>query len=611
MANPLTEPFRYRKIPINETEGSEKKKVRPAQASKTLRRIWTYLVNYRGRLLLVFLAVLLSSVLGLLGPFVIGMAIDHYLVEGDTSSLFKVMIGLLAIYAVYSLSMWLQQVWMIGIAQQTVYSIRSDLFHHFHRLPIPFFDKKQHGELMSRMTNDIENISNTLNSSVIQIFSSVLTLVGIMIVMLWLSPLMTVITMTVVPLMVFGLKWITRRTAVFFKQQQKALGDLNGYIEETVSGQSVIQAFSREGAAIATFSEKNRELKTTSFWAQTYTGFIPKVMNVLNSLNFAVIAGVGGILAMRGSITIGIIVIFAEYARQFTRPLNDLANQFNMLLAAIAGAERVFDILDEQEERHHDQTKQVKSIKGEVSFEQVSFSYEQKTTLNNLSFHVNPGETVALIGPTGAGKTTIICLLSRFYEWDGGAIYVDGEDVTTWDRESYRRHLAFVLQESFLFQGTIRENIRYGRLEATDEEVEAAAKMANAHSFIMRLPDQYDTVLDSDGSGISQGQKQLLSIARAMIANPSILILDEATSNIDTITELNIQEALHRLMNGRTSFVIAHRLNTIQHADVILVLEKGTLVEQGSHEELMAKKGVYYDMIDRGQQTLAEGEVIR
>ncbi|MED4081414.1 ABC transporter ATP-binding protein [Halalkalibacterium halodurans] len=611
MANPLTEPFRYRKIPINETEGSEKKKVRPAQASKTLRRIWTYLVNYRGRLLLVFLAVLLSSVLGLLGPFVIGMAIDHYLVEGDTSSLFKVMIGLLAIYAVYSLSMWLQQVWMIGIAQQTVYSIRSDLFHHFHRLPIPFFDKKQHGELMSRMTNDIENISNTLNSSVIQIFSSVLTLVGIMIVMLWLSPLMTVITMTVVPLMVFGLKWITRRTAVFFKQQQKALGDLNGYIEETVSGQSVIQAFSREGAAIATFSEKNRELKTTSFWAQTYTGFIPKVMNVLNSLNFAVIAGVGGILAMRGSITIGIIVIFAEYARQFTRPLNDLANQFNMLLAAIAGAERVFDILDEQEERHHDQTKQVKSIKGEVSFEQVSFSYEQKTTLNNLSFHVNPGETVALIGPTGAGKTTIIRLLSRFYEWDGGAIYVDGEDVTTWDRESYRRHLAFVLQESFLFQGTIRENIRYGRLEATDEEVEAAAKMANAHSFIMRLPDQYDTVLDSDGSGISQGQKQLLSIARAMIANPSILILDEATSNIDTITELNIQEALHRLMNGRTSFVIAHRLNTIQHADVILVLEKGTLVEQGSHEELMAKKGVYYDMIDRGQQTLAEGEVIR
>ncbi|BAB04534.1 ABC transporter (ATP-binding protein) [Halalkalibacterium halodurans C-125] len=611
MANPLTEPFRYRKIPINETEGSEKKKVRPAQASKTLRRIWTYLVNYRGRLLLVFLAVLLSSVLGLLGPFVIGMAIDHYLVEGDTSSLFKVMIGLLAIYAVYSLSMWLQQVWMIGIAQQTVYSIRSDLFHHFHRLPIPFFDKKQHGELMSRMTNDIENISNTLNSSVIKIFSSVLTLVGIMIVMLWLSPLMTVITMTVVPLMVFGLKWITRRTAVFFKQQQKALGDLNGYIEETVSGQSVIQAFSREGAAIATFSEKNRELKTTSFWAQTYTGFIPKVMNVLNSLNFAVIAGVGGILAMRGSITIGIIVIFAEYARQFTRPLNDLANQFNMLLAAIAGAERVFDILDEQEERHHDQTKQVKSIKGEVSFEQVSFSYEQKTTLNNLSFHVNPGETVALIGPTGAGKTTIIRLLSRFYEWDGGAIYVDGEDVTTWDRESYRRHLAFVLQESFLFQGTIRENIRYGRLEATDEEVEAAAKMANAHSFIMRLPDQYDTVLDSDGSGISQGQKQLLSIARAMIANPSILILDEATSNIDTITELNIQEALHRLMNGRTSFVIAHRLNTIQHADVILVLEKGTLVEQGSHEELMAKKGVYYDMIDRGQQTLAEGEVIR
>ncbi|MDY7221314.1 ABC transporter ATP-binding protein [Halalkalibacterium halodurans] len=611
MANPLTEPFRYRKIPINETEGSEKKKVRPAQASKTLRRIWTYLVNYRGRLLLVFLAVLLSSVLGLLGPFVIGMAIDHYLVEGDTSSLFKVMIGLLAIYAVYSLSMWLQQVWMIGIAQQTVYSIRSDLFHHFHRLPIPFFDKKQHGELMSRMTNDIENISNTLNSSVIQIFSSVLTLVGIMIVMLWLSPLMTVITMTVVPLMVFGLKWITRRTAVFFKQQQKALGDLNGYIEETVSGQSVIQAFSREEAAIATFSEKNRELKTTSFWAQTYTGFIPKVMNVLNSLNFAVIAGVGGILAMRGSITIGIIVIFAEYARQFTRPLNDLANQFNMLLAAIAGAERVFDILDEQEERHHDQTKQVKSIKGEVSFEQVSFSYEQKTTLNNLSFHVNPGETVALIGPTGAGKTTIIRLLSRFYEWDGGAIYVDGEDVTTWDRESYRRHLAFVLQESFLFQGTIRENIRYGRLEATDEEVEAAAKMANAHSFIMRLPDQYDTVLDSDGSGISQGQKQLLSIARAMIANPSILILDEATSNIDTITELNIQEALHRLMNGRTSFVIAHRLNTIQHADVILVLEKGTLVEQGSHEELMAKKGVYYDMIDRGQQTLVEGEVIR
>ncbi|MBU9720089.1 MULTISPECIES: ABC transporter ATP-binding protein [Bacillaceae] len=599
----LKEPFQHEKIDINSIKVEENKGKNQPKAQNwwsTLRRIWGYLAQSKWRLVLVLLMVVLSSVLALLGPFLVGMAIDEFVEVRNTSGLGMLLVGLAFVYVFHSLSVWLQNYWMIRIAQKTIFTLRTQLFRHLHKLPIPFFDKRQHGELMSRMTNDIENISATLNSSVIQIFASVLTLVGTISVMLWLSPLLTLITLLTVPTMVYGMKWITKRTSKLFKEQQRNLGELNGHIQETMSGQRIVKTFSQEQKVINEFTERNVQLKIAGFWAQAISGFIPKLMNVLNNLNFAIIAGIGGILALNGFITIGVIVIFAEYSRQFTRPLNDLANQFNTLLSAIAGAERVFNVLDEEEERSDEENaRELERVVGEVEFKDVSFSYdgaEEGDTVHDISFSVSPGETVAFVGPTGAGKTTLINLISRFYDADSGSILIDGQETKQIKRESLRSHMAFVLQDSFLFHGTIRENIRYGRLSATDEEVEEAAKLANAHSFIMKFPDEYDTEIDQDGGGISQGQKQLLSIARAILANPSILILDEATSSIDTITEIKIQEALERLMEGRTSFVIAHRLNTIQKADQILILREGELIERGTHEELLSQEGFYADL---------------
>ncbi|MCA1064274.1 ABC transporter ATP-binding protein [Rossellomorea sp. AcN35-11] len=567
-------------------------------AKGTLLRLWGYLSRMKVILYLVILMVFISSVAALLGPFLVGKAIDEYIVMKETSGLMQLIFILTAVYIFHSLSIWFQNYWMIGVAQDTVYRLRLDLFHQLHQLSIPFFDKRKHGELMSRVTNDIDNVSSTLNSSFIQIISSVLTLVGTISIMLWLSPLLTLITLTIVPLMVIGMKWITKRTGRLFKRYQQNIGELNGYIEETISGHSIIKTFSREETAIKDFNEKNRRLRTAAYWADTYSGFIPKLMNVLNNLSFAVIACVGGIFALNGMITIGVIVIFAEYARQFTRPLNELANQYNTLLSAIAGAERVFQILDEEEEaKDEGDAVEIDSVEGEVVFQHVSFSYEEgDRTLQDVSFSITPGETVALVGPTGAGKTTITNLLSRFYELNEGRIEIDGHDIQRIKRKSLRRQMGFVLQDSFLFQGTIADNIRYGRLDASDEEVKEAAKLANAHSFIDKMPEGYDTYLKHEGNGISQGQKQLLSIARAILSNPSILILDEATSSIDTITELKIQEALKRLMKGRTSVVVAHRLNTIRQADQILVLVQGRIIERGSHDELLKQKGFYHGL---------------
>ncbi len=591
-------PFQYEKVPIDSVNAEKKKRAKNMGA--TLKRIWDYLSKQKGMLLLVIFMVLLSSGFGLLGPYLIGYSIDHFIVPQETDGLGRLLIGLIFVYLFYSLAIFLQNYWMIGIAQNTVYDLRKDLFQQFHRLPISYFDKRQHGELMSRLTNDIDNVNNTLNQSVIQIFSSVLTLVGTVVVMLILSPILTAVTMIIVPLMFFSMKWITSRTGPLYKLQQKNLGEVNGYVEEIVSGQHVVKTYSQEQKVIDAFEKRNDELKKTGFWALMISGLIPKIMNMLNFLSFGLIALVGGLLAIYSNqelVTVGIIVIFTEYARQFTRPLNELLNQFNILLSAIAGAERVFHVMDEEkEERDEKNAIEINSTNGHLVFDEVTFAYEEETIIDKVSFEAKPGETVAFVGHTGAGKTTIINLISRFYNYDSGKITLDGIDLKDITRGSLRKHMAFVLQDAFLFHSTIRENIRYGKLDATDEEVMQAAKDANAHDFIMKLPDGYDTVLDQTGSGISQGQKQLLTIARALIANPSILILDEATSNIDTITELKIQDALKRLMKGRTSFVIAHRLNTVQEADTIIMLEHGRIIEKGNHEALLKQKGAYYEL---------------
>ncbi|KGX90668.1 ABC transporter ATP-binding protein [Pontibacillus marinus] len=571
----------------------------------TVFRIWKYLSREKGKFILVLSMVLISSILSLLGPYYLGVAVDRVIANPDPDTLLWMLGLLLLIYLFQFTAVFLQNFWMIGIAQNSVFTMRNDLFSHLQELNMSFYQKKQHGEIMSRVTNDIENVSKTLNSSVIQFTTSTITLIGTIGMMLWLSPLLTLLTLTIVPVMFYGMKWITKRTSVFFKEQQKNLGELNGFIEESITGHNIIKMFSQEEKMIDSFKKKNEALRNSGYWAMTYTGFIPKLMNMLNNVSFAIIVGLGGALAIGGGwgVSIGVIVTFTTYSRQFTRPLSDLANQFNMILSAVAGAERVFNILDEPEEKDAESAKDLSDLNGKVEFKDVSFSYEgDEDTLNNINFHAAPGETVALVGPTGAGKTTIISLLARFYEPESGQILVDGRNMSEITRKSLRKHVGTVLQDSFLFETTVRENIRYGRLDATDEEVEGAAKSANAHHFITNLPNGYDTVLQSDGSGISQGQRQLLSIARAMLSNPSLLILDEATSSIDTITEIKINDALGKLMEGRTSFVIAHRLNTIQNADQILVLNEGEIIERGSHAELVKQDGFYAGLVSTQSQ---------
>lgn len=580
--------------------GIGKPKVKPKDMLATLLKIWAYLAGDKVKLFLILLFVITSSVLGLLGPYLLGYAVDHYITVDGGQGLLTI-IGLLGlVYLLNAIITWLQNVWMISIAQRAVFRMRQDLFAGLHRLPIAYFSKRQHGELMSRLTNDMDNVSQTLNSSFIQLSSSILTFIGMLGMMLWLSPLLTLVTLVIVPLLILGMRWITRKTGPYFKEQQQALGGLNGFVEETFSGQKLVKAYSQEEKVTSQFQAHNQRLRNAGYWAQTYSGFIPKLMNMLNNLSFTLVAGFGGWMAVYGLVSIGVILTFAEYARQFTRPLNDLANQYNTFLSAVAGAERVFEVLEQESEaRDEGEAIELDRVEGAIRFDRVSFSYsEEVQTIRDISFQIRPGQTAALVGPTGAGKSTIVQLLSRFYDLNEGHIEIDGIDVRKIKRDSLRRHMGFVLQDSFLFEGTIRDNIRYGRLDATDKEIEKAAQMANAHHFIMKLPAGYETRLDSEGNGISQGQKQLLSIARAILADPEILILDEATSSIDTVTELHIQEALYRLMKGRTSIVIAHRLNTVRRADLILVLIEGQIREKGSHDELMKQKGYYSQLVN-------------
>ena len=597
MMKQLLAPFLFKKIKFD-LASSHKGKKRVSNTSETLKRLWQYLSHKKITLSWVGIIVISSSILSLLGPYIVGMAIDDFIVLKETTGFSTILLNLVIVYISYAIFIYLQNYLMVNVAQSTVYHMRADLFNQFHKLPISYFDTHQHGELMSRLTNDIDNVNTTLNQSVIQMFQSITTLIGTIIIMLILSPLLTVITFIIIPLLWVGMRWITKRTGPLYKIQQDDLGQMNGFIEESFTGLEVIKTFSKEQDMIDSFNHTNAKLFQSGFWAQTYAGFIPKVMNLLNFLSFGMIALIGGLLAIKGYITVGVIVIFIEYARQFTRPLNDLANQFNTVLSAIAGAERVFQVLDEvPEERDEQNMMNITTTDGRVEVNHLSFSYGNTAILKDISFTALPGEFIALVGHTGAGKTTLINILARFIEYNSGSIRLDGIELNSISRQSLRAQMAFVLQDSFLFQASIMDNIRYGKLDATKDEIIEACKAANAHEFIMHLPNGYDTVLDETKITISQGQKQLLAIARAFIAKPKILILDEATSNIDTITEIDIQSALKRLMKGRTSFVIAHRLNTIQNADQIIMLRHGQIIERGNHQELMQQKGLYYNNI--------------
>lgn len=605
MTNFFARPFGHEPLINREDIGRNRKsnKNKADNMGHTLKRIWQFMRGERRRLYFIISLVVVTSLLSIVGPFLVGRIVDFHFIPREFNGLFRILMILLASYVLLSLTTYVQAYLMVGLSQRTIYNLRYRLFEHMQELPVTFYDKRQHGELMSRMTNDIETLSQTMNSSFIQFTTSIVTLIGTFSVMLYLSPLLTLLTAMIIPILIVSVRFITNRTGPLYKIRQRRTGELNGYIEEIVSGQEIVKVFSQEERAINNFEERAKNLREVSFWTNLYSGIIPKVMNMLNNISFTIVAGAGGILALttNGVVTVGIIVVFAEYARQFTRPLADLSNQLNQVLSAIAGAERVFQILDTEAESNDGKITD-KKIDGHIEFKDVTFSYssEQKApTIKNLSFEVNPGESVALIGATGAGKTTVMQLLARFYETDAGQILIDDTDIKDYSRHAIRSQTAFVLQDPYLFEATIRENIRYGRLDATDEEVLEAARVANAHDFIMTLENGYDTVLDLDEGFISQGQKQLISIARALITDPAILLLDEATSSIDTITELKIQESLERLMKGRTSIIIAHRLNTIKAVDRIFVLDQGEMLEAGTEEELLALEGKYYDMVNQ------------
>lgn len=573
-------------------------------------RIWSLMEGDRLKLTVVIVSVIISSLLGLVGPYMIGQMIDNKILKKNFEGIENDLLILLFIFIGLSLFSYVAAIIMVTIAQETVYKLRMLLFSRLQKLPIPFFDKRQHGELMSRMTNDIDTISQVLNSSFIQFTSSVITIIGTIIVMLLLSPLLTLLTMMIIPLMLIAMRWITNRTSILYKRRQRAVGEMNGYIEEIISGQEVVKLFTREARVTEGFTEKNAKVRDISYWSVSYSGLIPKVMNFFNNLSFAIVAGIGGILALNGNgITVGTIVIFAKYARQFTRPLNDLANQFNTVLSALSGAERVFEIIDTEPEVDIDNSNRNLTIQGEISFEHVIFKYNEeqlKPTINDVTIHLNQGESLALVGATGAGKTTLMQLLARFYEINSGKITIDGIDIKDIPKQTLRNQMAYVLQDPFIFDGTIRENIKYKNQHISDEIMIQAAKDANAYDFIMRLEDGFDTKISFESTHLSQGEKQLINIARALISDPKILLLDEATSNIDTVTEMKLQQAIERLMKNRTSIIIAHRLNTVKIADKIVVLEKGKIIEQGYQKDLVMQDGMYAKMLKSGDEALLE-----
>ncbi|HOJ11137.1 MAG TPA: ABC transporter ATP-binding protein [Clostridiales bacterium] len=567
----------------------------------TISKLWGLIRKEYGLLLIVLMLIISASLISLRGPYLVGKSIDAMRLGKDAVDfdILKIMVtAFIVVYITDAVIVFIQGWIMAGVSQRIVLKLRTALFAKLQKLPLKFFDSHPHGELMSRLTNDIDNVSSTISQSTIQLMTSVITITGSLVMMIRLSPLLTLVSLITVPLVFILTRTIARKTKNFFKQQQVMLGKLNGHIEETISGFQVVKAFNYEEKSIQEFERLNTTLRESSIKAQIWSGFIMPLMNVINNLGFTAIAGFGGMLAVKDQITIGVIASFLSYSRQFTRPLNEIANTFNTLQSAIASAERVFEVLGEEEEPSDiPGALDINEPEGQVIFNDVSFGYRQDVPiLKNISFRAEKGSRIAFVGPTGAGKTTIVNLLVRFYDILEGEILVDGKDIREYKKESLMKYFSVVLQDTYLFSGTIRENIRYGRLDATNEEVEDAAKMSNADAFIKRLPDGYETVLSESGGNLSQGQRQLLAIARAFLARPTILILDEATSSVDTRTELHIQEALLKLMEGCTSFIIAHRLSTIRNADTIIVINDGQILERGTHEELIEMGGFYSEL---------------
>jgi ATP-binding cassette, subfamily B, multidrug efflux pump len=561
-----------------------------------LGRLARYLRPFGGALLLVFLLVLGYSLLGLVGPYLMGVAIDQFISVGRAEGLATVALWMLAAYVLTNLFQTLANWVMAGVSQRALKQLRTDLFQRLQVLPLSFFDRHAAGELMSRLTNDIDAINQAVSQNVIALMASVLSMAGIIAAMFALNAWLALASVIVLPVMFWFAEFVARYTRTGFRRLQKELGELNAVVEESVSGVRVIKAFRRSQAVVAEFRRSNEAVYRAGIYANSYAMLLMPLTNVLGNFFVIVLAGLGGWLALQGLVSVGIIATFINYAQNFIQPLRQIANLYNAIQAALAGAERVFEVIDAPPETPDVvDARPLEAVRGVVRFEQVRFSYQPGTpVIRGMTFEARAGHALALVGPTGAGKTTLINLLNRFYEVDSGRITIDGFDIRDLRKADLRRRLGLVLQDTFLFSDTVMENIRYGRLEASDAEVIEAARMAEADPFIRQLPQGYQTQLSERAGNLSQGQRQLLSIARAILADPAILILDEATSSVDTRTEARIQKALLRLMQDRTSFVIAHRLSTIRDADHVLVMNEGQVVEEGTHQQLLDRRGFYH-----------------
>ncbi len=575
----------------------------PKNSKATIRRLLSYLNEDKGKMFLAFFCVLLNTIASLAGSYMLRPIINTYIApvdgsRGDVAGLAKGLVVLGIIYGVSVVANYAQAKVMLTVAQNALLKIRTDLFDKMQELPVRFYDTNNNGDLMSRYTNDVDTVGQMLSNTLVQLFSGALSIIGTLALMIYTNIYLTLVTVILIPLMMKAGGAVARRSQKYFSAQQASLGAVNGYVEETVTGQKVVKVFCHEDIAKEEFGILNKDLRDNQIRAQFFGGIMGPVMGSLNQINYSLTACVGGLLCIFKNFDVGGLTVFLNFSRQFSRPVNEISMQISNVFSALAGAERVFAVMDEKPEPEDDKDAVVLNpMEGHVVLDHVTFGYNpDKTILKDISLYAKPGQKIAFVGSTGAGKTTITNLLNRFYDIDSGSITVDGVDIRHIRRDNLRGNIAMVLQDTHLFTGTVRENIRYGRLDATDEEVVQAAKTASAHSFIMRLPKGYDTMLEGDGANLSQGQRQLLNIARAAVSKAPVLILDEATSSVDTRTEKHIEHGMDRLMANRTTFVIAHRLSTVRNANAIMVLENGQIMERGTHDELVAMKGRYYEL---------------